>query len=412
MGTPRRHKLFYSSRLGREEGATAILIALLALFVLLPLAGLSTSSFIRSGTQAELNLAADAGALAGAANIPMGDLAFVVTYVNSFAQVRACPPLPCDQVPPNDAIDPNNPNDAINEQIEMILPGKPNPITIACDQAEAALERNGRLGDAFGTEAPFCSANYIVDPDFLTAFGACVNVIGTNPVGPALKGLADSLPALLKPGISVTFTRRVDPPLESLIGETDVQHRVTSHARRRFKNAVVVPVLPSIPPTSTVIDLDPFVTQTVTVDVPGQDPNVIPLNEVVGQRREDVLDRIDAIEDAIDGYNDMVGPLGTPLPDFPSACRGVLPALRDDFVDVANPPEGEPSPLEIVAPSPATDPNALVLRLFVGTPFFDFVPVCVAGSGGNLAGLAGPTGAGCTANAPGAFRATLVRPDS
>ncbi len=377
--TGRRRKFAGTGLIGREQGATAILIALLALFVLLPLAGLATSSFIRAGTVAELSLAADAGALAGAAAIPVGDIEFLAAYID----------LAGDKVPDNEEVD------ALMAKFRPS--GAPTPLEIARTQCLAALASNGQIGSAFDSGDPItCEPEYISDLDFVNAFGTCFTAVKDSQAWPYLVTLRNALPGLLNPGVRVRATRGVDPPLESLVGNADSRHTADSYARRRFKNAVVLPII-VVPPIS--VDI-PGVTSTVI------DLDDIPLNPLVELTQQQVLDALRTVDGAIDDYNDTtVPPLSTPLPDFPPECRGMLPALADDMQDLVNPPEqGGPTSEDMLDEADATGGEVQILRLFGFTPFFDFVRVCVRKIDADSFEQVD-----CAANAPGAFRATLVR---
>src|SRR3954469_16620120 len=71
-------------RLGsRETGAIAVLMAIAITVVLVPLGVYGVDSYVRSGVYAEEQRAADAGALAGAARIPLADPGALSSYLQS-----------------------------------------------------------------------------------------------------------------------------------------------------------------------------------------------------------------------------------------------------------------------------------------------------------------------------------------
>src|SRR5205823_3534205 len=176
-----------------ERGAIAVLAAVVVVTLLLPLAALAVTAHVREGAAAELQRAAEAGALAGASSIPLGDLSMVNAYVAGLG---------------------------------LSFPPTSDPLVIACDQARKAIAADGRMNDAFspnGTTLPpnFCKAEYLQDATFLSRLGTCLQssplggllALLIKPVFDLLFGQTKTiLPGLLHGGVKVTLTRTVRGP--------------------------------------------------------------------------------------------------------------------------------------------------------------------------------------------------------
>lgn len=369
-----------------ETGAIAVLVSVVLVGAALPLAGLGYSAHVRGATAAELQRAADSGALAGAAAIPLGDLSFVTTYLNNLVGVPLLPPIP----------------------------GAPlNPLTVACQRARAAALEDDGFSKTWatpapnGTTSPTCTAEYTPDQGALGGITSCVaGIVNYTPLSGLLatllnliQGLVNGLlgagnigrllPGLLEPGIKVTLTWNQRGPLDALNpgddGTAKLQ-RTTSTARRRFKNVVVLP------------------------DVPGSTGIPIPLNQAFNTVAQNL------IFPTLFQLNTTVGNALSGLGI--SGCGNLIGALTSDLADLVNPPPDAEAPTvqQILDDAFATAQPVLVLRIppnptaALGNPFLDFVPVCVQKTGGTFTGLVQslPATTGCIANAPGAFRATLV----
>lgn len=381
----------------RNDGAMAIFVSVVALFVLLPLVGLASSSIIRGGVQAELQMGADAGALAGAASIPVGD------FEDLNAVLSGAPSSPT-------------------------IPGAIDPLSVACEQARRTLGANGLLGDTYTTRSGAgdvtCDAQLLGIEIFLDKFGPCFDELSKDaPAPPAdptgalppvptpediREALRRVLPGLLAPGVRVDMGRDVEGPFEPLVNTNDVDvgdQLVEARARRRFKNVIVAPVIvvPSLP------DEDPVLGEPLPEVPPLEDPvtgepfppESINLNDQLDQ--EEALERYDEIVEHLKDADDAFEDAGSDL--IPDVCYDIFPALRDDFVDLFNPPEeGAPTSEEILDAAAANDETVLILTLVSGVPFFDFFPACIEKDpAGNTIGFLG-----CTTNAGGAFRASLI----
>jgi hypothetical protein len=356
-------------RVTDDRGAIAVLAALVVVTLLFPLVALAVTAHVREGAAAELQRAAEAGALAGAASIPLGNLSFLNAYV-------AGTPL-------------NG----------FFGPGVPDPLTIACDQARAAIAADGSMNDAFspaGTTLPpnFCKAEYLPDATILSRLGTCLTSL---PLGGLLALLIKPvfdllfsqtktiLPGLLNGGVKVTLTRTVRGPFDSLIGGGATAQVGKAAAKRRFKNAVVLPGLGA----GGSINLNPF----------------------LGQAVDAATDLVRAVDSALSAVLNLVG-LG--------GCTGMLSLLADDLGDLIDPPTSGPTVGQVVDDALATGEQLLVLRIpsspplpILSAPYYDLVSVCLSKAGTSITGAVQnpvPVGnaVGCLANGAGIFRSTLV----
>ena len=366
--------MFGRKRVSRDDrGAIAVLACIVVGGMLLPVMALAVTAHVREGAAAELQRAAEVGALAGAANIPLGDLSMVNAYTSGLG---------------------------------LSFPPAWDPLVIACNHARRAMQSDGSINDAFspqGTTLPanFCRAEYTADPTFLSRLGQCLNLealLRAIPlVGPLVANLLFSptktiVPGLLHAGVKVTLTRTVRGPFDSMIGGSATAQTAQAAAKRRFKNALVLPdvgvgsiVNVSAAALGTVVD--------ATLGIVGLLNNVL---------------------------NAVLAPLG---------CRDLLGLLADDLRDLLDPPGTGPTIGQVVNDALATGEQLLALRspsnpppivlplpLLGGgsAPAFDFVPVCLRRVGGTVEAVVqnplpnlGTLG-GCVANAAGIFRATLV----
>ncbi|MGH2719977.1 MAG: hypothetical protein ACRDJO_00050 [Actinomycetota bacterium] len=385
-------------RLREEHGAIAILAAIVVLFVALPLAAIGMTTYVREGSLAELQRAADAGALAGAASIPLGDLTFVKAYVDN--------PL----------------------GLGSYFTPAANPLNVACEQAKRALAEDGLFGDEFSAAGPVTlpacsggsssvgtfsiSTSYLPDVAFADKLIDCLGLqnlplpLLTN----LLSGARNVLPALLHAGVQVTVTRSVRGPLDGVFGtSSDTVQTAEAAAKRRFKNLVVVPTI------STANLLTGILGQPYN----GAPGGTIDLNPAAGQ--------------TIDTALGLIQGLGN-LPILSSLCPGLVTSLTDDLGDLLNPPvAGAPTLADTIRQTVGQDDQLFVLRYVEGlplvqniclplvgcipnitvpgiAPFLDFVPVCGVNSSTLQGSVSGALVAAttCSVQAPGAFRAQLV----
>lgn len=355
----------------RDEGAVAVFIAIVLAFALMPAIALGTGTYVRTTTGSELNRAADTGALAGAAEIPLGNLTFAGDYLNQITGSQ----LPGTTL----------------QQLGITDPNLPNPLADACKAAVADATNSDNLAHSYaGT--PSCDPEYIPQGGALADLQNCLNgttqgllgglggllgglgLGGLNPTT-ILTDLSPLLPALLDPGVKVTLTWKVKSPLDQIFtsGNGSTQ-TATSYARRRFKNIVVLPVTTL---GGTTINVDPTL----------QNVRSLVLNTLTSL--ETLLGKIPLV----------------------SSCVSVLTDLQGDIADAVDPPGGGPSLNSILSDAVTSNEPILAVEIpktlgALQIPFLDVVPVCMSTVNGNY--VAHLTDfAGCVVDAPGGFRASL-----
>jgi hypothetical protein len=343
-----------------ERGAVAVVVAIVMSFVLVPLTALGTGSYVRSTTASELTRSADSGSLAGAAEIPLGDINFLTNYLDATSAGDTGQTL---------------------QQMGLSY-DLPDPLTVACQVATANASAPTSMGKEFA-DPPTCVATYLGDLDTLSALRSCAQTVvqgvggglGLGGLATLVPSLENFLPALLHPGVKVTMTWRVTGPMDQVFGGVtgDKTQATTSIARRRFKNVVVVPM--------------------ATVPVTGQTIN---LNPTVSASRNVLLNVLNQAETLL-----RTNPLTTP-------CADVFAGAQDDILDIVDPPEAGP-PASSLLDDASSNQNPILAVVYGTTiPFLDFVPVCVnqAATGGGFVGRTTSFGA-CDIDAPGGFRASL-----
>lgn len=373
-----------------QDGAVAILVAIILVGLAVPLISAGLSGYVRSGTAGELQRSADVGALAGARVIPLGDPEFVRTYLDSVL------------TPPDSSGD---------GPVGSLVPtfGGPDPLAVACDTALAALGSDSALGEDYSTTAS-CSAHYTADLDFVSDLQSCLTQLAgppphQDPIGPiditptpiplptitplplptitplpvplptvSLPPIGLSspdeidtdpiyvdpnvitdflyykfgnvVPALLKPGVRVELKRTTTGPVDDAVGD----ERAVATARRRFKNVVVVPIVETEhqisvgEPSEGVIDLngdgepDLFVGDGLAVDLREIDLNPALADsweEIVGMVN-DLDARLDEVEDLLsDGVTIDLAGLGVPEPIIDLIPPGLLTVDLDIDCDLA-----------------------------------------------------------------------------
>ena len=371
----------------RDDGAVAVVWAIVLSLLVAPLTGLALTTYVRTGVSAELQRAADAGALAGAASIPLGDLNYLAAYL---------------------AATNLGPTTAVGTTLATYLPpGAANPLTVACAHAVQSLAvDNGFSGKwAAPHGAPTCSARYLPDSSLGATLGGCLTNL-LSPVAPLLGGLTVPdvtrlLPALAHPGVEVTVTYKARGPMDELVDPagTPSTHTVVSRAVRRFKDLVVVPTVA---------------------------PNKIPLiggllGPVLVPATIDLNPTVNAVSTTLYTTLSTTSTLLNPLLSV-LGCSGILTGLADDLHDLNPNTSSQPPPTaaQIIADARAMQTPLLALRMpadptnLLKVPFLDFVPMCVNPTG-SLTAVPLPTTlpaagslATCSAAAVGAFRASLV----
>jgi hypothetical protein len=372
------------SRRGRRDGgAVAVLTAIVLAFAMVPAVALATGSYVRTTTGTELQRASDTGALSGAAEIPLGDINFAESYLRTITGsgvVTTLQNLGIQNTPP-----------------------LPDPLADACTAATNDATNANNLGHSYATlGSPFCTAKYLPDAGVLGSAWTCLNSIAglshvTTGLGSALSllglgalspttlmaALDGTLPALLEPGISVTTTWHVTAPFDSVFGSTGSTQTTSSIARRRFKNAVVVPTIPLS--GSTTINVNPTLQIT----------------------RAQLLSALNSAESTLTTLNGVTGLAGI------GSCASVISNLSGDLADAVDPPSNGPSLTTILTDAAAANSPVLAVSTAVtglGIPFLDVVPVCISQSqlNGQTQWVAHLTSFGsCIINGPGIFRASL-----
>lgn len=413
-----------------EEGATAVLLSILLIGVLVPLAAAGLSAYVRTGTIDEVQRSADTGALAGARVIPLGNPEFVRNYLNAMAS-GGSPIIPSF--------------------------GGPDPLAEACARARIALLEDSSLGgDYTDIGAAACDAAYTADSGVLGDLGQClqtladpVTVVPEVTVEVELPGLPDPgptpgetpaplptplpsptptsggtyevsiqgqeianllyqqlgsvLPALLKPGVQVTLRRTFEGAPLDPAGETEESRTAT--ARRRFKNVVVVPIVETDYLQETLgsgIDVDDDGDYEIRFDsgtVVDLDGATIDLNPALEASWGDLSALVTTMSDAVDA---LLAELGNPptvpggdvtldvengitidLPGYSGTievqvsavtpppldfdCQLELKRLLDDLDDIYSPGAGDPPTQgEIIDEAAAT--GTMVYALIVGDP--------------------------------------------
>ncbi|HVW80084.1 MAG TPA: hypothetical protein VHB69_03985 [Mycobacteriales bacterium] len=372
-----------SQREKRDHGAVAVLTAIVLAFAMLPALALGTGSYVRSSTATELQRAGDSGALAGAAQIPLGDTTFVSNYVNQITGNGLATTL--------NALGLNDPN-------------APDPLVQACKVATADATQPDNLGHAYATYDPAtdCSAKYVPNDSVISQLTSCVaglspanltgglisllnGLLGTLGLNGLDATLGSLLPALLDPGVQVTMKWHVNAPFDSIVGSSGDDQKSTSIARRRFKNVLVVPV----------------------VNVPGPgSPLTINADAVLQPLSQTVFKTLTNLESLLSGLANNI--LLRALAPGLNTCVGALQNLQGDLEDLIDPPSSGPDLTNLL--TQAAESNTPVLALVEGTniPFLDFVQVCIPNATNPLnAVVASATNLGCLVDAPGVFRASL-----
>jgi len=354
-------------RARRDDGAVAVLYAVVLVFVILPLFAVTTTALVRSTTSGELQRAADAGALAGASEIPFGDVNFARAFLDATAGGQR--------------------TDRRLRDLGLDYAGE-DPRDVAC--SEVAMP-DASSADGIGSKyaaSTNCEASYVSDPDLLTELEDCASGLADLPVDtpdlpgglpgtPTVPDLSPLLPALLYPGVRVDMSWQVTGPFDSFIDGSGAPQDVTAVARRRFKNMVVVPEVGL--PTGRTINLNPL----------------------VGDVRNVAVHALDETEQILANHPRT------------ASCATLLDGAHDDILDAIDPPAGGPSASDIIADAIRTQSPFLVARVISGVegldvPYLDFVPVCAEDVGGSYVGHLDDFGA-CSIDAPGAFRASLRR---
>jgi hypothetical protein len=373
-GTPVR--AFRRNR--HDEGAIAVIVALVLAFAMIPALALGTGTYVRSVTATEQQRAADSGALAGASEIPLGDLNFAEKYIAT--------------IPAGGAVATTLQNLGIQNASQL-----PDPLKDACDVAlrDARQAQNLAVAYADYDVTTWCKAEYMANAGVLGSAQNCINslaglnnitgllslvlnTLGLGALDPTklLTSLQGVLPALLEPGVKVTTKWTVKAPFDSVFGSDGSTQTSVAYARRLFKNAVV---LPNIPLGGTTVNVNPTLQITRTV----------------------LLDTLNSVKGVLQTLNALVPGLGS--------CAAIIDNLSGDVADAVDPPDNGPSLTQILDDAVASGSPVMAVSTTIvglGIPFLDMVPVCLTKVNNQYVAHLTSFGS-CVINAPGAFRAAL-----
>jgi hypothetical protein len=345
---------------------------------MIPALALGTGTYVRSVTATEQQRAADSGALAGASEIPLGDLNFAEKYIAT--------------IPAGGAVSTTLQNLGIQNASQL-----PDPLKDACDVAlrDARQAQNLAVAYAKYDATTWCKAEYMANVGVLGSAQNCINslaglnnitgllslvlnTLGLGALDPTklLTSLQGILPALLEPGVKVTTKWTVKAPFDSVFGSDGSTQTSVAYARRLFKNAVV---LPNIPLGGTTVNVNPTLQITRTV----------------------LLNTLNSVKGVLQTLNTLVPGLGT--------CAAIIDNLSGDVADAVNPPDNGPSLTQILDDAVASGSPVMAVSTTVvglGIPFLDMVPVCLTKVNNQYVAHLTSFGS-CVINAPGAFRAAL-----
>ncbi|HWC35575.1 MAG TPA: hypothetical protein VG650_12220 [Mycobacteriales bacterium] len=355
-----------------------MIVAIVLAFAMMPALALGTGSYVRSTTGTELQRASDTGALAGAAEIPLGDINFAENYISQIQGTAGV-------VKTLQAL-------GIQNYAQL-----PDPLTDACKVALADASNSNNLADAYTTydKNAWCKAVYLPDAGVLGSAGTCLNsisglsslttglgsllgLLGLGALSPTklLAALQSTLPGLLRPAIQVTTSWHVNAPFDSIFNSGGSTQTSVSVARRLFKNAVVLPTIP----------------------IGGATVNVNPTLQIT---RTALLSTLTSVEGVLNTLNALVPGIGS--------CAAVIDNLSGDLADAVDPPNNGPSLTTILADAAASNSPVVAVSTAVtglGIPFLDMVPVCIESVNGQYVAHLTSFGS-CIINGPGAFRAAL-----
>ena len=365
-----------------ETGAISVLLAALSLgMVVLALAGANAAGLV--GVRREAQRAANLGALAGAANLPLvGLLASPEPHTTSCAQVQKA-------FAPSSAL-------LTPELGSGAVPSCGAGVTVSAEvdwaRVDAARDALALLIDSADLPADLCEPVLVAPADELLGTPEIYTLVDPILAGmtdaecasldAAIDGLPDNLsPATTTPRVSVHVegTYNAFVPMPSFAGDHVVDAEAT--ARRRFKNLVVLPAINGAP--QPLDDLNPTATDA----------------------RDTLLPEF---ETAAAALSDAVAPY------MPAGVSFDLSGLFVDVYDLYDPPAAAPapSPLEVAEAAVESGEPVVLLRLLqmpvLGIPALDFTAAYLSRlSDGSF--QATPIPVSELSAATGLFGATLVR---
>lgn len=321
-----------------EDGAATVVVALVLPF-LLALAGSGFSVLVLAGAQRELQSGADAAALAAAAGLPVSD-------------PSALP--------------------------RRLLPPTVDAATIACDVAAQNLSIAPMTAAFAGSRS--CADGVRVelqpdDPSLLDALESNALALESTASLAAVTGLAPPtlLPAVATPRVSVDVDGRYDPPMLQLVApERDgVDLHTSALARRRLKNAVLLPVLalPGSCTTTVETELGPV---TVEVDLSVHVSASVSLADLAARLGDCRVDLNPVLDESGAEVFTRMQDAGRRLDELGLPGTRVVDALLFDLRDVYDPRGAAPTQRELLD---AADPREGVLVLLVGATQATQIPV-------------------------------------
>lgn len=430
-----------------QRGAIAVVMAIVIVGLAVPLVGVATTTYLRSGLAAEMQRAADAGATAGATRIPLADPSTLRNVLTTLTpgqsvtgQIVNAMTSPCTSSTPYSA-------------------STTCPLSIAQQVCLNSLAQDDRF-QAWSTKfgPPSCVASYSDDTGFVANLSNCVTATtnslfqGVAPLptstlttllsgltsqifglvsGTSVLGLATLLPALMTPGITVSVTWKQSGPFDALIptGTGTIVRSAT--AVRHFKNLLVVPTLGSsqtvnIPIVGGLLGgvigyLGIAVTNAPNLSV-GQVQNVNLAN--VNPALSQVSQILTASLNTTNGVVWTGTGLGSVLP---TSCQNVLPSMTSDLSDILDAPPTGPALQQVLNDAWTYGQPVMTLQVpanitsALSVPFLSFVPTCLGQAPTSTAAAltiidknsSVPNQVGstvkCSLNAPGLFTGRLEK---
>lgn len=378
-----------------DEGAIAILISLVFLFVMLPAVALGMSSYTRDGVRDEKARSADSGALAGAA---------ALTLINTSLPLST--PIVNVKSPPN-ALAAASTACAAALQVDQTLstafaspPGSGTPECVPslagntqlapCLAATlAAFPLPGGLGSV---TIPSLNVPPIVDPltGMVLVPGTSLLVGGTLNLGSLLQSLA---PGLFNDSLTMTVNYQVAGPLDVIFGlGGKTTTSVSATAQRRFK--ALLPDL-AIPPIGT----PPVPTPVGSVPATG----LPPAQALVVDALQSLLAELQALVGQVPivplPLGTLLGPVLGPLlppgtPTLPNPTVGLSPVCTTAIQEVI---EDLQEALDVDPGNTSTTALSCAMQIILGLdPTLPGVP---------LSGAAATVNANCTNTL---FRSRLI----
>lgn len=335
----------------REEGAIAPLVA--AAMLGLILASLWGANVVTlSATRRELQRAADLGALAGAANLPLvGLLSSGEPFLTSCRYADALLTAGTSPLANNLAAGAGPRCSTGSVVVEPIVE------TPTAEEVEAALaEVRDRVYDELGSPDICSPLVRVLDPLL-----ASLSNTDCQTLQAALDGLPENLsPATVTPRVRMVVSGTVEPPVP-IPGVFDGARTLRSEAvaRRRFKNVIVLPAVRTNDVTGIVQPVDDLVS-----GAPAPLDEINP-NPSAAEACGTLLPKVDEAADALSA-------------ELSPTVQLNLDQVILDARDVCDPPGNATpaSPLALAVETARTGDPVVILRLFqmpvLGIPALDF----------------------------------------